>query len=111
MSLEDGVADYYREIEKDFAASWPFVVAGDVPGFCHALKLRGYYPAPESTYTAGVQRWYDLLDRTIGIDAAPELPLPDAQDSGESLSDLASNANETAIDEHLDPTDEKGGDS
>ena len=106
VSLEDGVQDYYREIEKDFAVCWPFVIDGDVAGFCHALKVRGYYTAPESTYTAGVQRWFDLLDRTVGRDD----PAP-AQDSGEPLSELASNANETAIDEHFDPTDEKGGDS
>jgi hypothetical protein len=95
--LEDGVKDYYAEIERDFASSWPFVVAGDVPGFCHALKVRGYYTAPESTYTAGVQRWYDLLERTLPLEDNP------------GLSDLAGNANETAIDELFDPqSDEEG---
>jgi len=53
-SLDDGVTDHLDLIHKRFKYAWPFVVAGDVSGFCKALKQQRYYTADEAAYTRGV---------------------------------------------------------
>lgn len=69
-TLDAGAGDYLMGLRGRFRSAWPFVLAGDVPGFCHALKLAGYYTADEALYTAGVQRCYHQLDAGIPVDGA-----------------------------------------
>lgn len=37
-----------------YAQAWQRLLAGDAPGYVHALKLAGYFTAPEEPYRAGV---------------------------------------------------------
>jgi hypothetical protein len=70
--LDTGAAYYLGQLRGRFQSAWPFVEAGDVVGFCHALKLAHYYTADEGLYTAGVTRCYHQLDGTIPPDAPSE---------------------------------------
>src|SRR6185312_3261735 len=63
--LDGGCVDYLCRLRAEFRAAWPFVAGGDVAGFCHALKVSGYYTADEALYTAGVERCYRQLDAAI----------------------------------------------
>lgn len=69
-TLDAGAAYYLTLLRGRFRSAWPAVVAGDVAGFCHLLKLAGYYTADEHAYTSGVLRCYHALDTTIPIDGA-----------------------------------------
>lgn len=69
-TLESGAADYLVGLRGRFRTAWPFALAGDVQGFCHALKVAGYYTADEALYTAGVLRCYRQLDAAIPVDGA-----------------------------------------
>jgi hypothetical protein len=72
-SLASGVVDYLTILRGQFGFAWPAVEAGDAADFCHRLKLRGYYTADESTYTAGVERCYHQIDASIPSTEAPTL--------------------------------------
>jgi hypothetical protein len=74
-SCEEGVADYIRVLRRDFSYAWPSVEAGDVMDFAHRLKLHGYYTDTEARYAAGLRAREAQLDRYIGPDTEPELPL------------------------------------
>lgn len=73
-SLEDGAADYLRLLRTRFGAAMAFAAAGDVQAFAHALKLAGYYTAPEDEYAAGLRARYALLDQAIDEDTQPATP-------------------------------------
>lgn len=70
--LDAGTVDYLVGLRGRFRAAWPYVVAGDAAGFCHALRLQRYYTADEGQYTAGVMRWVHQLDGMIPQDMTPE---------------------------------------
>ena len=69
--LAEGVNDYLVILRGQFGFCWPFVEAGDVEGFCHALRSRGYFTADLVQYTAGVLRCYHQLDASIPADPEP----------------------------------------
>lgn len=79
-SLDDGATDYLLGLRGRFRNAWPSVLAGDVAGFCHALKVAGYYTADEALYTAGVERCYRQIDALVPIEVPVEedsAPHPD----------------------------------
>ena len=78
--LDAGTLDYLVGLRGEFRAAWPFVLAGDVQGFCHALKVAHYYTADEALYTSGVMRCYRQLDAAI-----PPDPDPVAADPGDPV--------------------------
>jgi hypothetical protein len=51
-TAEEGMSALLTKLRGRFAKSWPFVVAGDVPGFASALKSQGYFTASAAAYTA-----------------------------------------------------------
>ena len=73
-SIAAGVVDYLTLLRGQFGFAWPQVEAGDPAGFCHALKIRGYYTADEASYTAGVVRCFHQIDASIPKEEAPTLP-------------------------------------
>jgi hypothetical protein len=75
-SLELGAEDYLAGLHGRFGAAWLDAVAGDVPKFCHDLKVERYYTADETQYTAGVLRCYHQLDALIGRDTQPDRIVP-----------------------------------
>lgn len=72
-SLDEGAADYLKELRGQFGFAWPAVVAGDVADFAHRLKLRNYYTAPEATYARGLEARRLVLDARIGKDTDPDV--------------------------------------
>jgi peptidoglycan hydrolase-like protein with peptidoglycan-binding domain len=64
-TLDEGTADYLALLKKQFASSWPFVVAGDTAGFAHALKVKGYYTADEAQYTKALKGRRDKFAKLI----------------------------------------------
>lgn len=78
-SLEQGLSAYLRAFYTRWGAAWHYACLGDVDGFAHALRVCGYYTAPEADYAAGVHRWASYyLQLLVGDDAPtePELPAP-----------------------------------
>lgn len=73
-SLEDGAADYLRQLRGRFGYAWPAVLAGDVVDFAHRLRQRGYYTAPEDVYARGLEARRLVLDARLGKDTAPATP-------------------------------------
>lgn len=72
-SLREGAIDYLRFLTRAaYAGPWARVVAGDAAGFAHALKVRGYYTAPENEYTAGLVSLANEFRRSVS-----EVPPPD----------------------------------
>ena len=74
-SLAAGTLDYFIGMRGRFRVAWPFVLSGDVAGFCHALKVANYYTADEGLYTAGVVRCYHQLDGVIPPDPTEAITL------------------------------------
>lgn len=68
-NLLEGAAYYLTSLRGQWRAAWPFVLAGDPAGFCHALKVRGYYTDDEAHYTANVIGCMRTLDAMIPRDA------------------------------------------
>lgn len=66
-SLALGAVDYLDLIINHFGDvveeknAWSKVIAADVVGFCHALKLKGYYTDGENDYTTKVSAIYKTL--------------------------------------------------
>lgn len=48
-SLEEAMLYYLSNLRTRFSRAWPFVLAGDPAGFCHALAQQHYYTAAEHT--------------------------------------------------------------
>jgi hypothetical protein len=68
-TLEDGVRDYLLSMRGRWRGAWPFVLDGNAPGFCHALKIGGYYTDRENLYAAGVTACMHAADQQIPPDA------------------------------------------
>lgn len=59
-----------------YAAAWQRLLVGDAVGYVHALKLAGYFTAPEADYTKGVVSLQkEFLAKLAGI--APEQEVGD----------------------------------
>ena len=78
--LDAGAAYYLVSLRGRFRIAWPFVLAGDVTGFCHALRLARYYTADEAIYTSGVTRCYHQLDAHIPPDPSERETDPEVAD-------------------------------
>jgi hypothetical protein len=72
-TLDEGASYYLSTLRGRWRGAWPSLLDGDVAGFCHALKIAGYYTAPESDYEAGVFRAMHLLDSSIPPDTVPDV--------------------------------------
>lgn len=57
-TAEEGMSALLTKLRGRFAKSWPFVVAGDVPGFAGALKSQGYFTASAAAYTALMNQFF-----------------------------------------------------
>jgi hypothetical protein len=64
-NLNDGAGDYLNLIYSRFAGAWPFVLAGDVPGYCHKLRTMGYYTADEAEYAKAVNSIFATYSKNI----------------------------------------------
>lgn len=73
-SLAAGAADYLRLLSRRFATAWPFVVAGDVDGFAHALHVAHYYTAPVEDYARGMRARASAIARAW---PPAQLPIPE----------------------------------
>lgn len=51
-SLEAGATAWLDMQHGRFSSAWPALLSGDARAFGHALKLAGYYTAPEAQYVA-----------------------------------------------------------
>ena len=71
--LDDGATYYLTALRGRWRAAWPSLVAGDAPGFVHALKLADYFTASEVSYRDGVMRCMHQLDSSIPPDTVPDL--------------------------------------
>ncbi len=54
-TLDDGARDYLTFLQGRYGEAYAKAEAGDVNGFSHALKKRGYYTAPVDTYARAVR--------------------------------------------------------
>lgn len=54
-SADRGAADYLSFVERRYDRAWQAAGDGDVNGFVHALKAKGYFTADESGYAAAVR--------------------------------------------------------
>jgi hypothetical protein len=76
--------------KKRFSSCWPSVLAGDVDGFAHALKAKGYFTADASAYANGMRPAFSRLvssnayeDLVATMDQAPTTE-PVEVDAGEA---------------------------
>jgi flagellum-specific peptidoglycan hydrolase FlgJ len=67
---------YIAAMASHWPEAWSAAVAGDVPGFAHGLKVRGYFTAPEAQYAAGVARWFEHYMALLGGDVSVTQPAP-----------------------------------
>jgi hypothetical protein len=68
-SLADGAAQWgqrYQAMAAKNPAFLPALNGGDVAALAHALKLVGYYTAPEAAYAAGLKARKADIDRQLG---------------------------------------------
>ena len=63
LTPEEGTLDYLASIYKQFREVWPAVLKGNPIEFAHILKLRGYYTAPELTYTTAIVSLFTQFSR------------------------------------------------
>jgi hypothetical protein len=79
-TLDLAAVDHLTLLRKRFAATWPYVVAGDAPGFCRGLKQQGYFTADLGPYqTAVVSIHRALQKQLVDVDPAGLNTLPRAQ--------------------------------
>lgn len=63
-SAEQGMSALLEKLRVRFARAWPFVLAGDVPGFAAALKAQRYMTATAEAYTALMNQFFIPAMRT-----------------------------------------------
>lgn len=71
-SLNEGAIYYLTQLRARWRSAWPFVLAGDPDGFCHALKSAGYYTDDETHYTWLLKSCMHSLDQMIPADVASD---------------------------------------
>lgn len=54
-SAESGAADYVRLLERRFPGALEAAANGDVEGFAHVLKSKGYFTADEGAYARAMR--------------------------------------------------------
>jgi flagellum-specific peptidoglycan hydrolase FlgJ len=70
-SLEEATNYYLVSLRGRWRSAWQYALAGDAAGFCHQLKLQGYYTDDERHYTLSVQSCMHVLDAMIPPDPDP----------------------------------------
>lgn len=64
-TMHDGMLDYLSLLKNRFGLAWPFILAGDVDGFVHALKQQRYFTDMEEHYRGEVHSIFDSLKRKL----------------------------------------------
>lgn len=67
-SIEAGAIDHMQLVKRKWPEAWTAARGGDVAGFVHGLKMRGFFTADEAPYRAGVSslmREFSPLARDI----------------------------------------------
>jgi len=67
-TLDEACIYYLTSLRGRWRAAWPYALAGDAAGFCHQLKLQGYYTDDEHHYTLSVQSCSASIDHVIPPD-------------------------------------------
>lgn len=83
-SLDEGAQDYLSLLHRRYGAAVAAADMGDVDGFAHALKARGYFTGPEARYANDLRGLLGLPRRPVDA-ALPEGAVgattgPDASD-------------------------------
>lgn len=74
-TLAAGCFEHLELVHGRFAQSWPAILTGDPAAFAHALKVQGYYTAPESDYARAVGQIFTMLSR-MTPEATETQPIP-----------------------------------
>lgn len=53
-NIETGALDHMQLVKRKWPEAWTSARGGDVAGFVHGLKMRGFFTANEAPYLAGV---------------------------------------------------------
>lgn len=73
----DGASQYVDFLRDRFPVAFAKMIAGDCPGYVHALKVGGYFTADEAQYLAGVQSIHrEFIARLKGV-PHEEVPIAD----------------------------------
>ena len=68
-TLDEGAADWFHMLEKNFPAAFAKAANGDVEGFSQELKRHGYYTADVKTYTKGLKSIKEKMKNKYWRDA------------------------------------------
>lgn len=66
--LDKGAEFYMGFLITRYSSAWPAVVAGDIAGFSHLIRQRGYYTAFEAQYTTTLRSCFAHVLRTLSDD-------------------------------------------
>jgi len=80
-SLADGAASYLKLMASRYGDALAAASSGDLAGFASALKAKGYYEEPESSYLAAMQSRYATIARALSASPSPQ-PSPAPFDWG-----------------------------
>lgn len=69
-TLDDGAQDYLLFLQGRYHKAFARAEQGDVDGFSHALKSKGYYTAPASTYARAMRHHMDNPGAYAGTSVA-----------------------------------------
>ena len=85
-SLDEGAQDYLSLLHRRYGGAIAAAEMGDVDGFAHALKARGYFTGPEARYANDLRGLLGLprrpVDATLPDGAIGSTPGADAIDQG-----------------------------
>lgn len=82
-SLDEGAADFLSLLHRRYGSALAAAEQGDVDGYAHALKQRGYFTGPEGHYA-------NDLRQLLGLPERPELETPGASAGGASAPEAGS---------------------
>jgi hypothetical protein len=82
-SLDEGAADFLSLLHRRYGSALAAAEQGDVDGYAHALKQRGYFTGPEGHYA-------NDLRQLLGLPERPELETPGASAGGASTPEAGS---------------------
>jgi hypothetical protein len=72
-TLQDGVSDYLKMLNKRFHMSWSAVQAGDPEAFARLLKKQRYYTADENEYARVMWQRFNAYVKKIPFATAPDV--------------------------------------
>ncbi len=76
-NLEDAMDDHLILLcKKRFTSAWPFVLKGDVVGFAHALKAKGYFTSQAIPYANGMTPSFKHYMASLDYESAVALATP-----------------------------------